>query len=99
MAKYHLTNKAVDDLSEIWIYTLEKWSEKQADKYYTSLLDFCGDLAKEPGIGKKYDDVYPDLLGYKVNQHIIFYRVISNKEIEVIRILHRKMDLKNRMVS
>jgi toxin ParE1/3/4 len=33
MAAYKLTNKAVEDLSEIWDYTFEVRSEKQADKY------------------------------------------------------------------
>ena len=97
MAKYHLTNKAVDDLSDIWNYTFDKWSEIQADKYYMTLLDFCKELADHPGSGKTYDDVSPDLLGYKVHQHIIFYKIVSDKEIEVIRILHSRMDLKNRM--
>ena len=34
MAKYYFTNKAVEDLSDIWEYTAEAWSQKQADKYY-----------------------------------------------------------------
>ncbi|MEI6021854.1 MAG: type II toxin-antitoxin system RelE/ParE family toxin, partial [Bacteroidota bacterium] len=34
MVKYHFTNKAIEDLTEIWQYTVEEWSEKQADKYY-----------------------------------------------------------------
>ena len=34
MAKHKLTNKAVEDLTEIWNYTYDKWSEYQADKYY-----------------------------------------------------------------
>ena len=33
MAKYSLTNKAVEDLTNIWDYTFEKWNENQADKY------------------------------------------------------------------
>lgn len=37
MAKFHLTNKAVEDLDSIWLYTIEKWSENQADKYYRIL--------------------------------------------------------------
>ncbi len=32
MAKYKLTNKAVKDLANIWNYTFEAWSERQADK-------------------------------------------------------------------
>ena len=31
MAKYELTNKAIEDLTEIWEYTVDKWSEQQAD--------------------------------------------------------------------
>ena len=34
MASFHLTNKAVEDLAEIWNYTIDKWSENQADHYY-----------------------------------------------------------------
>ena len=34
MKQYHLTNKAIEDLNEIWLYTVETWSEKQADTYY-----------------------------------------------------------------
>lgn len=45
MASYILTNKAVEDLSKIWDYTFEVWSEVMADKYYTMLLDSCQDLA------------------------------------------------------
>ena len=97
MAKYYLTNKAVEDLSHIWNYNCETWSKQQADRYYTMLLDFCKELANTPEIGKKYNEVQLNLLGYKANQHIFFYRVVSHKEIDVVRILHGRMDLKNRI--
>lgn len=41
MAKYELTNEAVEDLTKIWEYTFDKWTEKQADKYYEMLLENC----------------------------------------------------------
>jgi len=37
------------------------------------------------------------LLGFKAGRHIIFYREIGENEIEIIRILHEQMDLKNRI--
>ena len=46
MAKYLLTHKAIDDLSKIWEYTYEVWSENQADKYYLEILNDCQELAK-----------------------------------------------------
>jgi len=96
MAKYYLTNKAVDDLATIWDYTYDEWSESQADKYYLLLLNSCQEIAENPSLGKKYDNVTEKLLGFKSNQHIIFYQIISNKEVEIIRILHIRMDLKSK---
>lgn len=97
MAKYHLTNKAVEDLTEIWNYTFEAWSERQANKYYKFLLESCQEVANHPNFGKQYDNVTTGLLGFKSNHHIIFFRVTSPKEIEVLRILHERMDLKSRL--
>ena len=37
MAKVVLRQEAIDDLNDIWDYTFEKWSEKQADKYYATV--------------------------------------------------------------
>ena len=50
MAKVILRQEAIDDLSDIWDYTMQKWSENQ-------------------------------------------------NEIEIIRILHERMDLKNRLTE
>jgi len=99
MAKYELTNKAVADLNGIWEYTLENWSENQADRYYDMLLDVCQDIANNPELGKKYDGIKPELFGLKANRHIIFYRKSEVKPIEITRILHERMDLKKRIAE
>ena len=97
MSNYELTNKAVADLNEIWEYTIENWSEEQADRYYDVLLENCEYLAKNPNLGRNYEGIKPDLLGMKVEKHLIFYRVRADQPIEITRILHAQMDLKNRM--
>ena len=97
MASYILTNKAVEDLSTIWDYTFEVWSETQADKYYYMLLDYCRDLADNKLSGKHYPEISEEIFGIRAGQHIIFYRRIKNNRIEVARILHSRMDLKNRL--
>ena len=97
MAKCYFTNKAVDDLSEIWDYTIETWSEMQAEKYYDLLLASCDDLANNPELGRNYDIVTKGILGFKSGEHIIFYSSISKNEIEIARILHGMMDLKSRL--
>jgi toxin ParE1/3/4 len=97
MAKYRLTNDAVKDLSAIWEYTYDTWSEKQADKYYKLILDACAELAKKPTLGKDYSEIYPNLKGQITSKHIIFFRELDKNTIEITRVLHERMDLKNKL--
>ncbi len=97
MAKYKLTNQAVEDLTNIWEYSFEKWSEKQADSYYKMLIENCQLVAENPNIGKSFSEIKEELFGLKANRHIIFYRKLINNPIEITRILHEQMDLKNRI--
>jgi len=99
MAKYNLTHKAVEDLAEIWDYTFELWSEQQADKYYKLLIANCQEIANNQQLGKIYDGVTPNLLGSRINRHIIFYRKMKENEVEITRILHERMNLKRRILE
>ena len=99
MAKVILRQEAIDDLNNIWDYTFEQWSENQADKYYSTLRFACTEIGENPDIGKEYTEIRKDLLGLKSGKHIIFYHLTSEDEIEVIRILHERMDLKNRLTE
>jgi toxin ParE1/3/4 len=99
MAKVILRQKAIEDLNTIWNYTLENWSEKQADKYYSLIKMACSWIGENPDIGKGYEGVDPNLLGLKSEKHIIFYQVISSRRVEVIRILHERMDLNSRIIE
>ncbi len=97
MAKYKLTKKAVEDLSDIWEYAYETWSEKQADAYYNMLIANCEKIAISPGLGKNYDSLSPNLKGIKANRHLIFFRILNEDYVEITRILHERMDLKKRI--
>jgi len=97
MAEYKLTNKAIEDLSKIWDYTFEVWSEQQADKYYDGLISNCEEIAENQELGKNYNGISKQLLGMKTNRHIIFYRTLNKNYVEITRILHDRMDLKKRI--
>ena len=99
MAKVILRQEAIDDLNDIWDYTFEQWSENQADKYYAILKSACNEIGENPDFGREYAGIKRNLLGFKSGKHVIFYQVISEDEIEVIRILHERMDLKNRLTK
>jgi toxin ParE1/3/4 len=99
MAKFYLTNKTVQDLSDIWNYTVDNWSENQAELYYSLLIDSCQEIARNPKLGKSYEVVEKNVLGFKTGQHVIFYRIVTEKEVEIVRILHGMMDMKNHLTS
>lgn len=100
MAKYHLTNKAVEDLSDIWEYTVDTWSERQADDYYNMLIASFQKITENPQLfGLKYEEIAEGLHGYRANKHIIFYRILADEDILIIRILHQRMDLKHRVLG
>ena len=97
MAKYYLTKKAIEDLSNIWDYTFEEWSELQADRYYQMLIENFKEISQNPDLGKNYEDISTTLSGLKAGKHIIFYRRIASDEVEITRILHEMMELKRKI--
>ncbi|KGL62757.1 type II toxin-antitoxin system RelE/ParE family toxin [Polaribacter sp. Hel1_85] len=99
MFKISFRQKANEDLNNIWNYTYENWSEIQADKYYATIKFACLEIGKNPDLGKVYNGINRNLLGLKSEKHIIFYSSTSKNEIEIIRILHERMDLKNRLTE
>lgn len=98
MVKYRLTNKAVEDLADIWNYTFDEWSDRQADDYYNMLISSCQKITTNPQLfGKRYDEIFDGLRGFNAGKDILFYRILDCSDIEIIRILHERMDLRNRM--
>ena len=53
MAKVTIRQQAIDDLNNIWLYTFEEWSERQADKYYATLEFTCMQIGENPQLGRE----------------------------------------------
>ena len=95
MPKVILRQEAINDLTDICNYTINKWSERQADKYYETIKSACKEIGNDPTIGRIYAEVSKNLLGFKSGKHILVYHLVSEDELEIIRILHESMDLEN----
>ena len=93
MAKYDITKEATEDLYKIWAYTVDTWSEEQADTYYALLVAGMNEVAGAPDrIGKPYDEIYPGLRAYHVGRHMLFYILQNNGRVLIVRIFHEAMD-------
>ena len=88
--------KALEDLEEIWLYTLQNWSLEQADRYHNLIYKEIELLARKPIFGKDMSHLREGYRSSKIKSHLIFYKY-SSLEIEIIRILHDSMDIPNRL--
>jgi toxin ParE1/3/4 len=95
--QYKLSSKAQSDLINIWEFTLYNWLLEQADRYYNLIIDKINDICQKPDLGKNYNHVRKDYWGINIKSHIIFYKIDNQGMIEVIRILHQRMDLQRRI--
>jgi len=92
---YIISKKAVSDIEAIWLYTAEKWSIEQADRYYNLIFDEIDYICKNFNAGKSIEHLRKGYRAAKVKSHLIFYKLSSSGQIEIVRILHERMDIKN----
>lgn len=97
MSKYILSKKALEDINTIWIYTAENWSQEQADRYYNLLLDEIEYIVNNFEMARDFGKVRKSYKYSKVKSHILFFKKHKNDAIEVVRVLHERMDIENRM--
>jgi len=95
---YRLTPQAERDLENIWTYTFRAWSAKQADQYHADLIVAIKRLARGERTGRNVDELRSGYLKYAVGQHVLFYR-LSTHHLDVIRILHQRMDIPTHLSS
>ena len=95
---YKISTKAAEDIEKIWLYTFEHWSLEQADRYLELIFDEIEYLAAHPTAGKDFSPVRKHYRRSTVKSHIVFYRHLeSGDDIEVIRVLHQRMDIESRL--
>jgi toxin ParE1/3/4 len=94
---YKLSKEAQNDLEQIWLYTFEYWSIDQADRYLNLLIDEMEYLCLMPNSGFNFDHIRTGYWRTKVKSHFIFYRINHSSELEIIRILHERMDVETQL--
>ena len=93
MTGYLLSPAARADLSDIWDYSARNWGEEQADRYVLAIRDACATLADGRRRGHAIDGIRPGYGKLAVQSHFLFYRLTDAKLIDVVRILHQRMDV------
>jgi toxin ParE1/3/4 len=97
MTGYLLSPAAQADLAGIWDYTVRHWGEAQADRYILAIRDACAALAEGRRKGQPIDIIRPGYRKLAVGSHVLFFRITDAGQIDVMRILHQRMDVAARL--
>lgn len=91
MSQYRITDRALADLDEIWLYIAQD-NVTAADELSADFISKFRLLGKFPEIGPARDELMPNIRSFPVDDYLIFYRRFENG-VEIIRIIHGAQDL------
>lgn len=79
------------DLLDIWDYIADD-SFDQADEFLDRIEGKLQNLARNPGLGRRREELLPGLQSFPIGNYVVFYRGIADG-IDVIRVLHGSRDI------
>jgi len=98
MHEIHKQAAAEDDLVDIWRYSFETWGAEQADLYLDVLNEGMAGLAHNPRLGADYSHIRAGYRRLPIRHHIVYYR-LQTARIEIVRVLHERMDPDRHLAS
>ena len=93
MRRLHYSPAAQNDLDIIYDYTLENWGIVRAEHYVRELHEACCELANGHIKGQSVDFVRQGYFKKFIGSHVVFYKYPTPHIMEVVRILHQRMDV------
>lgn len=87
-----ITPRASQDIEAIADYLAAQSSLASAERFLSGVDSTLQRIAQFPQIGRKRDELYPNLRSVSYDRHLIFYRLL-NDDIEVFRVVSGYQDL------
>lgn len=95
------------DFANILKWTTENFGARQSRIYRDTLIQAIGELADGPDVAgsKARDEIMAGLRTLHIarrsrrGSHFLMYRAMPNRTIEIVRILHDRMDLQRHVLS
>jgi len=92
MDSFSLKIAAKADLRNIAKSTEERWGREQRKHYLKGMDDAFHRLADSPELGVSCEDIASNLRKHPFQGHVIYYDIAPTAEIEIVRVLHKRMD-------
>jgi toxin ParE1/3/4 len=106
--RYRTTKAADADYDTILRFTLKRWGKAQFSSYRQLLNDAITAVAREPDRLNSHgrDEVRNGIRSFHIGlaatrpalgRHVLYYRVAADGVVEIIRILHDRMELSSKI--
>lgn len=94
------------DFANILKWTTENFGQRQARAYRNTIVQALGEPTQGADVAgsKARDDIFPGLRTLHVarrgrrGSHFIIYRIADESTIEIVRMLHERMDLQRHVI-
>ena len=83
---------ALEDLKGIGRYSQETWGFRQRDAYLGDFAALFERIRIGAVPGHERGEIKAGLLGHPCNKHVVFFRRDAENNVEILRILHERMD-------
>jgi toxin ParE1/3/4 len=94
---YRLRPATEQDLRDIWDYGVLRWSETQAESYLQQLFDRFEEIAAFPAAGEDVSWIRPQYRRRRAGVHVIFYQIFDQDTVDIVRVLHQRMDVERQL--
>ncbi|CAN5687987.1 hypothetical protein BH10CYA1_BH10CYA1_03890 [soil metagenome] len=92
MIRITFAGEALEDLDGIYRYIAED-NMAAADRHRQQLQRRWEQLTDQPRIGRARNELKPGYRSITEGAYVILYRIVSDEEVQVMRVLHGKQDL------
>ncbi|WP_298146304.1 type II toxin-antitoxin system RelE/ParE family toxin [Flavobacterium sp.] len=97
MLNTEISAKALEDIDKIWLYTLENWSLNQANHYYRLIYLEIEYIVEDFEGGNDIGNIELGYRQFRIKSHLIIYRKAEDGVVEIVRVLHQMMEIRNQL--
>lgn len=89
--RLEITPAARADISDILLFTEQRWDSHQRDGYRRLLDVALRRILAMPAMGRPIDELSPGLRRVNVESHVIYYWIDEDR-LTIARVLHHRQD-------
>src|SRR5688572_27458775 len=92
-----ITSRAVADLRQIYLHTIDRWGEEQATSYEERIRAAIDHLTLNPHMGSRDRRAESNVRSFSLEHHTIYYR-FDEVNIYVLRVVHYRQEFRSTML-